>query len=275
MMKTKFKNKIKQMYLFVFLCITVVSAYAQTEGYLTNRVKPSDILYRDGGGQEHFMDYRQWDQDNPPGTPLGVVFYSYYGTMPYGVEGAEPGWHGWVVELGERDNCQWAPTSSVCYDTCVARYPVDGITTPFNPFHEVVALGIGDTCGWQNTKRLVEYIYNGCGEEISESTSPPLHYIYAEKNGVTDFSQKPVVRGDSWYLPSYGQLRMMYGFVGFVNAGMVACGGTLLLQGSWHSSTEVSTCSSANWSSVYDGSQCSTAGWFKKSTRKIRAVRSF
>ena len=275
MMKTNFKNKIKQLYLFVFLCVTVVSAYAQSEGYLTNRIKPGDILYQDGNGEEHFVDYRQWDQANPLGTVLGVVFYSYYGTVPGGVEGGELGWHGWVVETGERDACQWAPIGSVCYDTCVARYPVEGIVTPFNPFHEVTSRGIGDTCGWQNTKRLVEFIYTGCGAQISEATSPALNYLYSEKNGIADLSQKPVVRGDYWYLPSYGQLRMMYGFMGFVNAAMAACGGTMFSQGTWHSSTEVSTCSSANWSNVYDGSQCTTSGWFKKTTRKIRAVRSF
>ena len=58
MMKTNFKNKIKQLYLFVFLCVTVVSAHAQSEGYLTNRIKPGDILYQDGNGEEHFVDYR-------------------------------------------------------------------------------------------------------------------------------------------------------------------------------------------------------------------------
>ena len=273
-MKTKTKNRIKQLYLFILLMMMGMDGNAQESGYLTNRIKPGDILYRDGGGQEHFVDYRQWNRDNPPGTALGVVFFSYYGTVPFGVEGVEPSWHGWVVETGAGVECAWAPVGSVCYDTCMARYPVEGITTPWNPIHEVAAFGIADTCGWQNTKRIVEFIYTGCGAVISESTMPPLYYIYAEKNGITDFSQKPPVRGDSWYLLSYGQLRILYSYLGCVNTALAACGGTLFSEGIWYSSTEVSTRSNACWS-FQDTGGSTTAGWFKDRIRNIRAVRSF
>lgn len=273
MMKTKTKNRFKQLYLFILLMIIGTDVSSQESGYLTNRIKPGDIMYLDGGGQERFVDYRQWDQDNPLGEVLGVVFYSYYGTVPNSVEGTDLGWHGWVVETGESDSCQWAPTGSLCYDSCVASYSVEGIMTPWNPVLEIVSFGVGDTCGWQNTKRMVEFIYSKSGV-ISDLSSPALHYIYSEKNGIVDFSQKPPVRGNSWYLPSYGQLRMLYGVLGCINTAMAACGGKMFSQGAWHSSTEVSTSKNAVWIFQSNG-YTPTVGWLKHYERLVRAVRNF
>ena len=275
-MKTKTKNGIKQLYLFILLMIMGMNVPAQENGYLMNRIKPGDILYRDGDHQEHFVDYRQWDQDDPPGIALGVVCYSYYGTVPCGVEGAEPGWHGWVVETGEKDSCAWAPENTICYDSCVAKYPVEGVYTRYNPTSDPVTYGNSDTCGWQNTKRLLEFIYTGCGSELSDAVSPALMYIFAEKNGVTDFTEKPVMRGDSWYLLSFGQLRVLYGMLGCVNTAMAACGGLLFSEGSWHSSSEIgNNYKNANWTVAYHGAAFNTTNWQKSLKRKVRAVRSF
>lgn len=275
-MKTKIKNKIRQFYLFIFLFMNVFPSHAQLEGYLTNRIKPGDIFYRDEGGQEGFVDYRQWNQADPPGIALGVVFYSYYGTVPPETEGVEAGWHGWIVALDQRDSCAWAPEGSVCNINCVASYEVEGIYTPWNPMDEGVAYALGDTCGWQNTKRILEFIYTGAGETLSEAVSPALYYIFSEKNGVTDFSQKPLMQGDSWYLMGYGQLRVLFGYFGFVNAAMASCGGTLFSLDAWYTSTEVSLDHKKGvWS--YDGTgwMPNRENWFKKNPLSVRAVRNF
>lgn len=251
-------------------------AIAQESGYLTNRIKPGDILYLDGQGQEGFVDYREWDSDNPPGTALGVVFYSYYGTRPCDAEGQAKGWHGWVVALDESEPCAWAPENTLCYNHCVASHTVDGVDTPWNPHALFVSYANGDTCGWQNTKRFLDYVYTENNMALSEEVSPAFHYIFAEKNGVQDLSQKPVMQDDTWYLLSYGQLRVLYGYLGCVNKAMVACGGTMLSEGSWYSSTEVGpTCEQAVWCYHYDGYTSVADGWLKKHERQVRAVRSF
>ena len=275
-MKTKFKNKFKRMYLFVFLIIACFSVTAQESGYLVNRIKPGDICYRDTEGHEQFVDYRQWDQANPPGTALGVVFFSYYGTRPCGIEGVEKAWHGWIVSVDQNDTCIFAPVTSICYDTCVALYPVEGINTPYNPAELPSSLCVADTCGWQSTKRLLEFIYTGCGAVLSDETLPALRYIFSEKNGINDFSQKPPMTADSWYLMGYGQLRILYGYLGPVNAAMAACGGALFSVETWYTSTEVSyRYPKSVWSYGHDGTNCTTAGWFKDKGRVVRAVRSF
>ena len=276
-MTTKRKKQLKQCNAVILLLIASVMAVAQERGYLTNRIKPGDIFYLDNQGNECFMDYRLWDRDNPPGEAQGVVFYSYYGTFPSGVEGGEEGWHGWIAALDEVDSLVWAPENSLCYDTVVALYPVEGISTPWNPYHEAVAFAIGDTCGWQNTQRFLEFVYTGSGTVLSDAVSSAFTYLFTEKNGIDDFSQKPIMTPTSWYLMGLGQLRVLYGYAGCVNSAMAACGGTLLSNNKkWLSSTEVGvTRHNGVWYLYYDGSTPSAPGWLKHYSGTVRAVRSF
>lgn len=272
----KTRKQTKQWYVFILLFMAGLVAVAQENGYLSHRIKPGDILYLDGNGEECFLNYRQWDNDNPPGEAQGVVFYSYYGTSPFGLENEPSAWHGWVVSLDESGPLSWAPENSCCYDTCVALYPVEGINTPWNPYFDHLLYAIADTCGWQNTKRFLEYVYTGKGLSLSESISPAFMYLFAEKNGVVDFTQKPLMKGDSWYLMGYGQLRVLYGVMGCVNTALAACGGTLFTENEWYSSTEVGGDQpNVVWCLVYDGSTPKANGWLKKQEYRIRPVRSF
>ena len=273
----KTQKQTKQWYVFVLLIVASILAVAQEKGYLTHRIKPGDIFYLDTNGEECFIDYRQWDKDNPPGEAKGVVFYSYYGTLPYGVEGEPAAWHGWIASLHESDRLAWAPENTICYDTCVAMYPVEGINTPGNPTHMVKMYGQLDTCGWQNTYRILEFIYTKHHTTLSEQVSPAVHYVFSEENGVTDFSEKPVMTRSSWYFLSYGQLRYLYGQIGVLNAAMERCGGKRFLAGSHrYSSTEVGSWNiSGAWVHFTYEIQHTFYGYLKKYGSNIRPVRNF
>jgi len=170
----------------------------------------------------------------------------------------------------------WAPEGSVCRDNCVALYEVEGVETPFNPEYRRKEIAIRDTCGWQNTYRLLEFVYEGQQTTLSEETSPAFLYVFQQKNGVDDLSTKPSMTGSSWYVPAYGQLRYLYGSMGFVNAGLAACGGTRFTTGSWYSSTEVgTTCIEAAWNLHHYGYSSYLNGWYKQFKHRVRAVRNF
>ena len=275
-MTTSRQNLLKQISICFILLLWSVSSGAQTNGYLTNRVKTGDIVYLDGQGNECFVDYRQWDKNQPLGELVGVVCYAYYGVEPYAVDG-QPGWHGWIVATKESSPLAWAPENTPCYDNCVAQYGVDGVNTPWNPHKSCINYANLDTCGWQNTYRFLEYLYTGCHTTLSEAVSPAFYYLFATKNGVTDFSVKPVMDRTTWFMPSYGMLRMIYGQVGRINAALKACGGTLFYSGrSWYSSTEIGdSCKQAAWSLTGWGNSNTSSGWLKNKTRNVRAVRIF
>lgn len=258
--------------LFLLRCV----GWAQDNGYLANRIKPGDLMYLDGQGNECFVDFHQWDQDAPLGTLIGVVFYSYYGVEPYAVTD-QPGWHGWVVEINESAKVAWAPQNTVCYTNCVANYQVEGIDTPYNPNRDQLDLAWADTSGWQNTYRFLEYLYTAQHKTLSASTSPAFYYLFSTKNGVTDFSVKPPMHRTSWFMPSYGQVRMLYSQVGCVNSALKACGGTLFeTSHSWYSSTEIGTVNKqAVWSVTGYGYSNTDPGWLKSQERNVRAVRIF
>lgn len=249
---------------------------AQDNGYLTHRIKPGDLMYLDGQGNECFVDYRQWDQNAPLGTLVGVVFYSYYGTEPYAL-GDQPGWHGWLAAIDESSPLAWAPQNTVCYNNCVALYEVEGVSTPYNPNRDNKDLANADTCGWQNTYRLLEFLYTGQQTTLSTATSPAFHYLFATKNGIADLSVKPTMHRTSWYMPSYGQIRMLYSQLGCVNAAMKACGGTMLNSSRvWYTSTELgSTNLQGVWSLTNYGNSGTGNALLKSTARYVRAVRNF
>lgn len=269
------KTLFKLFWLIVLLMARSPWAFSQNEHYLATRIKPGDICYLDEGGNERFISYRDWNRDNPPGELLGVVFFTYYGVRPPAMEG-EKVWFGWMISIEESEECPWAPENSICYNTCIANYPVDGLSTPWNPSHIQKYISLADTCGWQNTYRILEYIYTGKGAVLSDATSPVLRYIFAEKNGVTDFSVKPTMGKKSWYLPSLGQIRMAYSMIGPVNKALAACGGTLLNTSvSWHSSTELDNSNNSVWA-VNGRGICPYDNNAKKHiARNVRAVREF
>lgn len=275
-MTTKKRNQLKQISICFLLLSMGQALLAQDNGYLANRIKPGDLMYLDGQGNECFVDYRQWDKTAPLGTLVGVVFYSYYGVGPYALTD-QPGWHGWLAAIDESDPLAWAPQNTTCYNNCVALYEVEGIDTPYNPNRDNKDLAIADTCGWQNTYRLLEYLYTGQHTTLSEDTSPAFHYLFATKNGVTDFSVKPTMHRSSWYMPSYGQVRMLYGQLGCVNSALEACGGKLChYYSSWYSSTELGNSEkTAAWSVTGMGHTDTGSYWLKYNTHNIRAVRNF
>ena len=217
---------VKFLILFAFMLTVTVPVHGQSVCQsVSSRIKPGDILYVDGMGEERYIDYHDWDSSEPPGTALGVVFYAYYGRTPYEVSNdieTEPEWHGWIVSV-EEDSCIWCPTTSPCYNTCVANYEVGGINTPNNPYHPFNIPH--DTSGWQSTYRILDFIYEGQNKILSNSVMPPLYWIFSMKNGVTDFSTMPAMGWDSWYMPSDAQYSILYGYLGCVNAAMTACGG--------------------------------------------------
>lgn len=249
--------------------------YSQDEHYLATRIKPGDICYVDGEGHERFIGYRDWDMGNPPGDPIGVVFFSFYGPYPPGTDG-ETGWHGWMIELGESDSCVWAPETSPCYNTTVARYAVTGVSTPYNPHNNQRNHALADTCGWQNTYRMLEFLYAGQGTTLSDATLPVLRYVFSAKNGVSDFSVKPSMQERSWYLPSLGQLRLLYDEIGAVNKALAACGGVLMSEKhSWYSSSEFQSPANAAWA-VNGRGICAAGNMAKKHLYKyVRAVRNY
>lgn len=275
-MTTKKLKRIKQISICFILLLIGLTVRAQDDGYLANRIKPGDLMYLDGQGNECFVDYRQWDQNAPLGTPIGVVFYSYYGVEPYALTD-QPGWHGWVVAMDESDAVAWAPQNSPCYNNCVAYYEVEGINTPYNPNRNQKDLAYADTCGWQNTYRFLEFLYTGQQRTLSESTSPAFYYLFASKNGVTDFSVKPSMHRTSWFMPSYGQVRMLYSQLGSVNLALKVAGGTMLNPArSWYSSTEIGTEKiQAAWSVNSYGYSNTEPNWVKDQQRNVRAVRIF
>ncbi len=260
---------------FILFCLGL-PAMAQNKGYLTNRVKTGDLMYLDDQGNECFIDYREWDKNNPLGELVGVVFYAYYGVEPYAQDG-QPGWHGWLAAIDESGPVAWAPKNTVCYNQCVALYEVEEVSTPWNPNRDQIHLANADTCGWQNTYRLLEFLYNGQHTTLSESTSPAFYYLFATKNGVTDFSVKPEMHRTSWFMPTYGMLRMLYGQMGCLNSALKACGGTQFSHaGSWYSSTEVgSAYKQAVWSLSWFGNSDTSPLWTKDYTHSVRAIRIF
>lgn len=274
-MATKKRNQLKQIVICSISLLFIQLTQAQDMGYFTNRVKIGDICYQDSGGVEHFIDYRDWDLENPPGTVLGVVFYTYYGPLTYDPSSPKA-WHGWIVEVDQSEPMIWAPTTSVCYSNCVALYEMEGINTPWNPHDNQKLYACLDTCGWQNTYRFLDFVYTLHGRVLSDAISPVFYHVFSQKNGVTDFSVKPTMDHRTWYLPAFGQLRAMYSAVGYLNAALNACGGTLFYQEDWYSSTELgSTVPTGAWALTYAGVSSSSAGWFKNKTRCVRAVRNF
>jgi hypothetical protein len=275
-MTTTKRKQLKQIglcFILVLLCRTV---WAQHEGYLANRIKPGDVMYIDGQGQERFVDYREWDKNHPLGEVIGVVFYSYYGVAPYALDD-QPGWHGWLMAPDESGLLAWAPQNTACYNRCVASYAVEGVETPYNPNPSNKHLAMADTCGWQNTYRLLAFLYEDQHTSLSTATSPAFHYLFATKNGVTDFSVKPTMERTSWFMPSYGMLRMMYGQLGCLNNALLACGGTLMdTSKCWYSSTEFGNSDPrVVWSLNGYGYSYTNTGWFKSDARTVRAVRIF
>ena len=276
MITTLKRNQLKQLSVCFILSMLTHSLWAQDNGYLANRIKPGDLMYLNGQGEECFVDYREWDRNAPLGTVVGVVFYSYYGVGPYALTN-QPGWHGWLAAIDESDPLAWAPQNTACYNNCVAFYEVEGIVTPYNPNRDNKDLAIVDTCGWQNTYRMLEYLYTGQHTTLSPNTSPAFYYLFATKNEVSDFSVKPMMHRTSWYMPAYGQVRMLYGQLGCVNAALAACGGTLFsLSRSWYSSTEVGNDQKqAAWSVTSYGHTDTATGRLKSQARNVRAVRNF
>ena len=275
-MTTTKLNRIKQISI-CFICLLLGSTgRAQDEGYLTHRVKTGDLMYLDGQGNECFVDYRQWDPNQPLGELVGVVFYAYYGVEPYALDD-RPGWHGWLAAIDESGPLAWAPQNTVCYNNCVANYAVEGVVTPWNPKTNCVNQANFDTCGWQNTYRFLEYLYMGQHTTLSEETSPAFYYLFSTKNGVTDFSVKPTMSRTSWFMPSFGMLRMIYAQVGCLNAALKACGGTMFNSGrSWYSSTEVGNSNKqAVWTLNSWGYSYTSNEWQKHNTRYVRAIRIF
>ena len=275
-MTTSKQNNLKQISICFIILLSSLSGWAQQEGYLAGRVKSGDLMYLDGQGRECFVDYRQWDKNQPLGTLVGVVFYAYYGVEPYALDG-QPGWHGWLAAIDESEPVAWAPQNTLCYNNCVAQYGVEGVQTPWNPQRDCINLANADTCGWQNTYRMLEFLYTGHHTTLSEETSPAFHYLFASKNGVTDFSVKPVMGRTSWFMPSYGMLRMIYGQLGCLNSALKACGGTLFEPGrSWYSSTEIGDSEKkAVWSLTSWGYSYTSNEWQKHYARYVRAIRIF
>lgn len=272
-MITKTKNLIRQISVNTLIFFTVTLSMAQGNGYLTNRVKMGDIFYVDGFGDEHFIDYRLWDQSNPPGTALGVVSYAYYGPLRYDPS-SPPAWHGWIVETGSSEPCAWAPVNTLCYNNTVADYEVEGINTPWNPSGNPNLNAILDTCGWQNTRRFLEFVYTGHSRTLSTAISPAFYYVFSQKNGVSDFSTIPPMDKDCWYLPSLGQIRALYGAAGYVNAALHACGGVMLMGQDWFSSTEIGI-TNLVWGIMDTGASTVDEYRSKDRSRYIRAFRNF
>lgn len=275
-MNTKTEKLFKHINIGVSLLLICITAQAQVGDYFVNRVKVGDIYYVDAGDNDRFIDYRSWDQGNPPGVPKGIVVYAHYGPKPADPT-SEPAWHGWIVAIQGSEPMAWAPTGSICYNNCVAAYAVPGISTYFNPNANTNLGSMGDTCGWQNTYRVLEFIYTGQGTTLSSEISPVFHHLLSDCNGVTDFSSKPTMSYTSWYLPSYGQLKVMVGSIGAINAALNACGQTefTITETFWTSSEYGPGNVGVAWAISSSGVGSTSPNWLKNKLRSVRPFRNF
>lgn len=263
---------IKLVFIILLIRGVYLPCYSQ-EGSRT-RVKIGDIMYLDGSGNEHFCDFRQWDTLHPLGDLLGIVFYTRF---VYDADSNKI-WHGWVMYPHEGVNLMWAPQNSICYSNHIASYATSGVSTPHNPAPNYQNKATKDTCGWQNTYRLLDFIYTGQGQTLTNEVSPAFYYIFHDLNGIQDFSTKPIMTASSWYMPSFGQLFQIFGCSGYLNASIAACGGDFLVnEGCWCGSTEgAPRFPSRLWVCTYmEACVVAPPYGIKNYSFKIRPVRSF
>lgn len=267
------KENLIKIVLAILLIRGVLSPCSAQEGSRT-RVKLGDIVYLDGSGKECFVDYRQWDTLNPLGDLVGVVFYSHF---VYDADSNKV-WHGWIIHPDEGVDLQWAPQGSICYTNHMASYEMNDVFTPNNPAPKFQNKATKDTCGWLNTYRILDFIYTGKNQTLTEEVSPAFYYLFHDINGISDLSTKPEMTPSTWYMPSFGQLFHIFGCSGYLNVSLSACGGSLFYNnGYWCGSTEASpSFPNRLWICSYNELCISAPPYGTKSyTFHIRPIRSF
>jgi hypothetical protein len=151
------------------------------------------------------------------------------------------GAHGWAVHLQDQDlGCEWGGYN---------------LPIPNLPDHSNNYAAISDYNGYSNTSAI---------RAAGPASTYPAAWLVDIDNG--------------WYLPSAGQLRLLYAEMVTVNASLSAVGGIPLPMnvnqpsyGGYWSSTEVNDYSA--WYVGWDGNVDSSSK--KLFTRRIRSVRSF
>lgn len=239
--------------------LALASAQLLAQGHdNTTRVKPGDIFYIEAGtNAKRFIDYRSWNSGL--GTPQGVVFYSYYGPRP-SAPTETPSWHGWIVDKDlTSPSCAW----------CMCQQSAGGIDILTNYALEDAML---DTAGYQNTKKIIE-VFN----------DPKTDPVYrTEYDSWGNYSAAPACyhkdnTSHSWYLPALGQLNVLIGQLGVVNAALSVCGTPIRVSGwcNWWSSTQRQTTIRPQIAVIGPNACINTDGQDQYGPHLVRAVKSF
>lgn len=144
------------------------------------------------------------------------------------------GQHGWAIDLVEVPSVKWSTENK----------DIPGLQSKANFFEAIT-----DLDGYSNTQKIRSF------------NNDPLKYPAA---WAVNFDQ-------GWYLPSIGQLNILFGAYFAVNAGLEAVGGTTIYVGDLWSSNTYAT--DKAWVIRISNGQVGTDP--KKSPRKVRAVIDF
>ena len=144
---------------------------------------------------------------------------------------------GWVVALNDASTgCAWGTAGDV-----------PGLDNR-NPGSNNRQQLLTDTAGYANTQAIRSYQNNAANTAA----------------GVVDFAH-------GWYLPSPAQLSILYGQLPFIEAALVASGGTAPATGNYWCSAEVDGDNA--WYVIFSYGYFNSGG--KTSSNRVRAVRSF
>lgn len=144
---------------------------------------------------------------------------------------------GWVVALNDAStNCAWGEAVDV--PGLVNRKPA-------SVYYQQL---LSDTAGYSSTQIL-----------------------YAYQNYNTNFTAGVIDYANGWYLPSPGQLRILYGYLPIIDSAILQAGGTTMKNFCYWTSTERDA-TTAWWVSFVNGSISFSN---KPASRWVRAVRSF
>ena len=166
-------------------------------------------------------------------TALGVVFF---------VDNSQQ--HGWAVALNDAssESMTWGDGGSLCY---------------LNSYNNNPQLVNGDTIGSARCDSIVR-------------TAQRLNWDLADYATTVNAAMQC---GAGWYLPSMGQLSVLYGSMPEINTALDAIAGSSKMNGlQYWSCTEENYGVISAWLLNYDGAAIATP---KATTAKVRAIRNF
>lgn len=150
--------------------------------------------------------------------------------------------HGWVVALNDAGTMAWGDTESLCY------------LTSFNSNPQFANL---DTIGATRCDSIMR-------------TAQRLSWDLADYATVVNVAMQC---GEGWYLPSIGQLSILYGNLPEINAALDVVAGSSRMNGrQYWSCTEENYGVISAWMLNYDGATIASP---KGAEASVRAIRNF